>query len=70
MFGWSFLGGFGDASTMSSRKIAELQCVYVDTDCFLIDEVNAMSAESLQRPHEMMTVLFNPQKKKNCRGLL
>ena len=66
MFGWGF-EHFNDGS-MSARKIAELSAFYVDTSTFIIDEVNAMSSESLYRLHTTMTTIFNPNMKKNSKG--
>ena len=57
MFRWSHCGG---DSAPSSRKLSELRAFYQDTDVFIVDEVNAMSAAMLAQMHETLTVLFNP----------
>jgi len=62
MFGWSH-NEFNAASNSvnpHSRKIQELRTFYEDTDAFVIDKVNVMSATSL---HETMTAIFNLEHK-------
>ena len=70
MFGW---GAYekskpGEAPSMNPRKLSELQSFYSDTDLFIVDEVNAMSAALLAQMHETMTAVFNQkqQKKDGC----
>jgi len=66
MFGWSFEGFRGDdAPKCNTRKLGELRTFYSDTNVFIIDEVNAMSAATLAHLHETMSLIFNPDKTKN-----
>ena len=65
MFGWAFDAySNGRQINISQRKIGELRAFYDSTDLFVIDEVNAMSAESLAQVDECMTSIFNPTLKK------
>lgn len=52
-----------DTLSLSSKKIGELRVFYEKTDVFVIDEVNAMSANMLAEMHETMTAIFNPNRK-------
>jgi hypothetical protein len=66
MFGWSFEGyRDGQPVTCSSRKLGELRAFYEKTDVFVVDEINAMSAENLTQLDETLTAIFNPNAKKN-----
>ena len=51
MFGW----GAG-STTLAARKVSELRSFYADTDVFLIDEVNAMSAILLYQMHLLCSI--------------
>src|SRR5208282_2555948 len=67
MFGWSFAsfsGGY--ASIPNARKLGEMMAFYEQTDVFIIDEINAMAASALAQVHETMTLLFNPNRKRNA----
>ena len=66
---WS-LRESSDFSCHSANKITEMRTFYENTDIFLVDEVNALSAECLARMHETMTCIFNPDSKKNADGEL
>jgi len=47
MFGWGTQSQNDGSSDLSARKLSELRSFYSDTDAFLVDEVNAMSAAML-----------------------
>lgn len=65
MFSWPFNAYCnGRDVTMSERMLSELREFYADVEIFIIDEVNAMSAEDLARLNETMTKIFNPLLKK------
>ena len=71
MFGWSFDGYSKDRQTnLGQRKLGELSAFYENTELFVIDEVNAMSAESLAQLDECLTAIFNPKLKKVSGQLL
>jgi hypothetical protein len=65
MFGWSH-NEFQEAkaSASNNRKMGQLRTFYENTDVFIIDEVNAMSASSLALLDETMTQIFNPNLKR------
>jgi energy-coupling factor transporter ATP-binding protein EcfA2 len=70
MFGWSH-NDFSEATVrigVDSRKILELRTFYENTETFIIDEVNAMSAAQLALLHETMTQVFNKDRKTNAAG--
>jgi len=60
MLGWSI---FPQNEAIGARKLSTLQNFYKDTEVFIIDEVNALSAENLSQLDETMTQLFNPKRK-------
>jgi len=66
MFRWGTYdrSQYGGECPASSRELTELRMFYENTDVFIVDEVNAMSAVMLAQMHETMTALFsrNPQK--------
>jgi len=69
MFGWSYDGYTGgEPSQLSPNQITDLKRFYNDTDVFVIDEVNAMSAEALAQLDETMTQIFNSQRKTDKPG--
>jgi len=69
MFGWSYDGyNGGEPSQLSPKTVSKLREDYNDTDVFVIDEVNAMSAEALAQLDETMTQIFNSQRKTNKPG--
>lgn len=51
-----------------AKKLTELRVFYEKTDVFVIDEVNAMSANMLADMHDTMTAVFNQDKKKTPDG--
>jgi Cdc6-like AAA superfamily ATPase len=60
MFKWPFDGySDGKPTQMSAQKKSLLRDFYQDTEVFMIDEVNAMSAEMLAQLDETLTELFN-----------
>jgi len=63
MFTWSYEHGYGQ--TMSQKKLGELRAFYENTEVFIVDEVNAMSAEHLAELHETMTLVFNEDRVEN-----
>ena len=68
MFGWSF-EGYGRQNNTSIKKLGELS-FYDQTQLFVIDEVNAMSADSLAHLDSCLTSIFNPSLKKRRGKLL
>ena len=56
---WS-LRESSDSSGHSANKIGEMKAFYEKTDIFVVDEVNALSAECLARMHDTMICIFNP----------
>ena len=44
------------------------KAVRAETDVFLVDKVNAMSAAMLAQMHDTMSELFNPNRKKDAQG--
>ena len=58
----------GKPKTLSPARLGELRTFYENTDVFIIDEVNAMSAEILAQLDETMTQIFNPRRETNKEG--
>jgi hypothetical protein len=50
-----------DVPTVGDKKADQLRVFYENTDIFVIDEVNAMSANMLANLHDTMTKIFNPK---------
>jgi len=61
---WSLRG----SSLTNPNKIAEMQVFYENVDVFLVDEVNALSAECFAMMHDTMSLVFNPENKRNSDG--
>ena len=61
---WSLRG----SSLTNPNKIAEMRVFYENVDVFLVDEVNALSAECFAMLHDTLSLVFNPQNKKNSDG--
>jgi hypothetical protein len=64
--GWSF-EQFRDADAYvnNARKLGILRAFYDRTKCFVIDEVNALSAATLGQLDETLNAIFNPPKHPN-----
>ena len=63
-FQWSLRRSNGH----SANKIGQMQTFYESVDVFVIDEINALSAECLAMMHDTMSLVFNPQNKKTAEG--
>ena len=66
MFGWSFEEfRDGDAYVNNARKLGILRTFYETTKCFIIDEVNALSAATLGQLHDTLSAIFSGPKTPN-----
>jgi len=66
LFGWACDGySNGEASKIALKDIQPLLDLYQDTEVFIVDEVNSMTADMLARLDESMTQLFNDKRLKN-----
>ena len=61
MFGWSFneMRDQHKMISMSSRKLSILRTFYADTEVFVVDEINAMSAAMLAQLDQTMRTVFD-----------
>ena len=70
MFQWGIYDRTNDVDipTVGKKKAAQLKVFYENTDVFVIDEINAVSADMLANLHDAMTTIFNPYNKKGPDG--
>jgi hypothetical protein len=64
MLGWSHnICGANNAISIGAKQLTRLRAFYSDTEVFIIDEVNTLSAEGLARLNDTMVAIFAPTEK-------
>ena len=64
MFRWAASAQSDGSFCMSPQKLSQLRAFYANTEVFIVDEVNTMSAAMLAQMHQVMTALFNAKRAK------